>query len=495
MIFEFIKLQVLQTIRSVSFTRNIIGGLFIGFIAFIVMGNLLALAILLPGILKETIGVEDVVAFLNANLLFYFLTEMLYRFFLQKLPVIELENFLHLPIKKSKIVHYLLARSFVSPLSIIAIICFLPVTIMEVGANYGSTGAVQWFGTILLISWSLHWFVQWYKQQWGDNLIGIIAFFLLSFVAFGANYYGYYNAGIIAAPFFEWSLTSPLPLILATLTLVATYFQSYIFYRKHTYLEELGEEQNIQFVNRSVDFFSQFGIAGEVADLEWKLILRHKKSRTYLLISLLFLLYGLLFYGDAEYNTAEGFSYMFIFLGIFITGIFVLQYGQLFLSWNSASFDFYLSRKDGLKALIKGKYLLFFVISLLCFLLSIPYVYFGWDVLLVHFVCFLFNMGVGIHFVVYISLWKPKPMDISKGGMFNYEGVGAAQFLLGLPFLLLPFVVFLPFALLVGDYFGLAVLAGLGITGMAFYDRLSDICVRKLVRNRYRISSSFRQEL
>lgn len=495
MIFEFVKLQVLKTIRSVSFTRNIIGGLFIGFIAFIVMGNLLALAILLPGILENSVRVDDVVAFLNANLLFYFLTEMLYRFFLQKLPVIELENFLHLPIKKSKIVHFLLGRSFVSPLSIITIICFLPVTIIEVSSSYGAAGAIQWFGAILLISWSLHWFVQWYKQQWGDNIIGIIAFFLLAFIAFGANYYGYYNVGIVAAPFFEWSLSSPLPLILVVLLLVFAYYQSYSFYRKHTYLEELGEEQNIQFVNRSVDFFSQFGIAGEIADLEWKLILRHKKSRNYLLITFLFLLYGLFFYGNPGYATEEGFSYFYIFLGIFITGIFLLQYGQLFLSWNSGSFDFYQSRKDGLQALIKGKYLLFFVISLLCFLLSVPYVYFGWDVLLVHFVCFLFNMGINIHLVVYLSLWKPKPMSLDKGAFFNYEGIGIAQFLLGFPFILLPFAIFLPFALLVGDYFGLAVLGGLGIAGMIFYDRISDICVRKLVRNRYQISSSFRQEL
>jgi hypothetical protein len=486
---------VLKTVRSVSFSRNIIGGLFIGFLAIIVLGNLLLLAIALPEILKDTIGIENIVAFLNSNLLFFFLVEMLYRFFLQKLPVIELENFLHLPIKKSRIVHFLLCRSFGSPLSIIVIICFLPVTIMEVSASYGMLGATRWFCTILLISWSLHWLVLWYKQQWGDNLIGITAFFLLTFIAFSANYYGYLNLGSIAAPLFEWSLTSLLPVILAAAVLMLTYRLTYSFYRKHTYVEDLGEEQNIQFVNRSVDFFSQFGIAGEIADLEWKLILRHKKSRNYLLITFLFLLYGLFFYGNPDYTTQEGFSYFYIFLGIFITGIFLLQYGQLFLSWNSGSFDFYLARKDGLEALIKGKYLLFFVISLLCFLLSIPYVYFGWDILLVHFACFLFNMGVSIHIVVYLSLWKPKPMDLNKSALFNYEGMGIAQFLMGFPIIIFPYLIFIPIGLLIGDYFGLIVLGGLGAAGMIFYDRLSDISVSKLIKNRYQISSSFRQEL
>lgn len=497
MVFEFVKLQALKSIRSVSLTRNIIGGLFIAFITILLLGCFLLMAFALNEILRQSVGAENVIEFLNTNLLFFFLIELLYRFFLQKLPVIELENFLHLPINKSKIIHFLLGRSFLSPLSIIALICFTPITFMEISSHYGLTGAVQWLGVIVLISWALHWFILWYKQQFGNNLLGVISILLFVFIAFGGNYYGYFNLGAVIAPFFHWSLYSPVPIIMTAILFSATYLLSFKYYREHTYLEELGEEQNIRFVNRSVDFFSQFGMAGEIADLEWKLILRHKKSRTYLIITFLFLLYGLLFYSDPTYasESSEGFSYFYIFLGVFITGVFLMQYGQLFLSWNSNSFDFYLTRKNGIKALIKGKYLLFFVISMLCFLLSIPYVYFGWDVLLVHFVCFLFNMGITIHLIIYMSLWKPKPMDLDKGAFFNYEGIGVAQFLMAIPLLVVPYLIFLPPALLVGDYFGLAVLGVLGTTGIIFYDRLSDICVDKLAQNRYQISSSFRQEL
>jgi hypothetical protein len=247
-------------------------------------------------------------------------------------------------------------------------------------------------------------------------------------------------------------------------------------------------------MDKSFGFLSRFGLLGEFADLEWKLILRHKKSRSYLFISALFLLYGLIFYGNPLYQSDSGISYMYIFVGTFITGVFMIQYGQLFLSWNSANFDFFLCRPHGAASLIRGKYLLFIVISTICFLLSVPYVYFGWDVLLVHFVTYLFNLGVTIHLVINLALWKPKPMDLSKGSFFNYEGVGVAQYLMIIPMVVIPYLIFVPFSLLFDTYIGLLAMAVVGIVGIIFNDKLSMIAVNRLIKSKYEISTSFRQE-
>ena len=270
---------------------------------------------------------------------------------------------------------------------------------------------------------------------------------------------------------------------------------AYTYYYNNAYLEDLTQDEDVRFVNQEFGIFNRFGLAGELANLEWKLIIRHKKSRTYLMLAGFFLLYGLIFYANPQYSTEEGFSHMFVFVGSFITGIFMLQYGQLFLSWNSANFDFFLQKRDGVESLIKGKYLLFIATSCLCFLLSVPYVFFGWDILLIHIATFLFNMGVIMHLVIYLSLWKPKPMDLNKGAMFNYEGVGIAQFLMIIPMFLAPYVVYLPFALLVNQYVGLLALGIIGVAGILAFPYLSNLPVRRVLNNRYEISSSFRQEL
>tara|TARA_Y100000593_G_scaffold77654_1_gene143852 strand:- start:445 stop:1086 length:642 start_codon:yes stop_codon:yes gene_type:complete len=213
------------------------------------------------------------------------------------------------------------------------------------------------------------------------------------------------------------------------------------------------------------------------------------------MLSGFFLLYGLIFYTNPVYASDEGISTIFIFVGVFITGIFMIQYGQLFLSWNSGNFDFFLNRRGGVEELIRGKYLLFISVSVVCFLASVPYVYFGWQILAVHFATFLFNVGILVHAIIYLALWKPKPMDLNKGAMFNYEGVGAAQWLMVIPMMVLPYLIYLPFSFLVSDYAGLIALSVCGILGIIFFKPLAKLNVQRVMQNKYEISSSFRQEL
>ncbi|MDZ7771735.1 MAG: DUF5687 family protein [Balneolaceae bacterium] len=495
MIFQLFKLEVLKSVRSVSLSRNVIGGIFLAIIGFFFLINLLFLAFFLDEILVESLGAEQPAVFLNGLLFYYFVFELMVRFFMQKMPVMELEHYLHLPVRRSTLIHYLLGRSKLTPLTMLVPLIFAPFAFTEVASTWGAAGAWSWLLCLWAVSLLIHWFMLWYKQRLGSSLPGIIALVLLPVLTLGAQYYGLFNAGQWAAPFWNAALEGWLPVAVTAAAGLAAYVFAWRYYRRHAYTEELGDRRGGTYVNRSIDFFSRFGRMGEMADLEWKLILRHKKSRIYLLITGLFLLYGLIFYGEPAYQSETGVSWMYIFLGVFITGIFIMQYGQLFLSWNSSTFDFYMTRRGGLDDLVRGKYLLFYVITVLCYLLSIPYVYFGWDVLLVHTAAFFFNMGVTIHLIVWISLWKPKPMDLSKGAMFNYEGIGAAQFVMIIPMIAVPYAVFIPFSLLAGDYIGLTALGVTGLAGLLFSDKLTEVCVRRLTTQRHEISSSFRQEI
>jgi hypothetical protein len=338
--------------------------------------------------------------------------------------------------------------------------------------------------------------ILWFKQRFEDSLIGIVVVFVVLLLGASSSYAGWFNLGELTRPVFEFAMQSPFPILVLTGSMVASYLLAHRFYVSNAYLEDLSQEENIQLANQSVGFLGRFGLPGELANLELKLILRHKKSKTILMLSGFFLLYGLIFYTNPAYQSEDGgISPIFIFVGIFITGIFSIQYGQQFLSWNSSNFDFFLSRRLGIESLVRGKYLLLASISVLCFIASVPYVYFGVDILLVHIATFLFNVGVMLHLIIYWSLWKPKPMDINKGAMFNYEGIGAAQFLIIIPMMGGPYLVYLPFSLLLGDYAGLLALGIAGIAGILGFNKLSQININKIKSNRYKISSSFRQEL
>lgn len=495
MILQFIYLQWKKATRSVSLNQNIIASLFLGFMLILLLGYLFLLGLALSSIIKEAVGVDEVVPFLNAYLIFYFLFECGYRFMLQKLPVFELENFLQLPISRSKIIHFLLGKSFISAFSIITLLLFTPFALMEVTPAYGATAAFYWLATLVFISWTLHWLMLWFKQQYGNKIVGLLIIFVLLGGGIGSAYYGWFNIGTILQPAFAASLSGPVPFLVMIGLFILAYILTFQYYRKNAYLEDLSERQTVEYANASISFLSRFGLAGEMANLEWKLILRHKKSKAYLYISAIFLLYGLLFYSGALEGGSGELPFMYIFVAVFVTGIFIMQYGQLFLSWNSSFFDFYASNAQGIKELIKGKYILLTAVSLIFFLFSIPYVYFGWQILFLHLATFLFNIGVSIHIIVHMALWKPKPMDLSKGALFNYEGVGIAQFLMGIPMLLLPYAIYIPVNLLFNWQAGLLTLALIGLFGIIFFQKFIDMAVKRVVNNKYKISASFRGEL
>jgi hypothetical protein len=467
-----------------------------GFLVLLLLSYVFGAGFLLKMIIESVAENQDPLHVLNSYLIFFFLGEFMYRYFIQKLPVIELESLLHLPIGKRRIIHMLLIRSFISPLSIIALLLFLPFALQVVGDQYGWLGVINWLGAILLTSWTIHWFMLWFKQKFEDGLIGLFGVFAVFLLGAASSYLGWFNLGEIMKPIFDLALTNSIPLILLIFIVVASYWLCFRFYVSNAYLEDLSQEEDVRFVNQSIGFFSRFGLAGELANLEWKLIIRHKKSRTYLMLAAFFLLYGLIFYRNPAYvEDGSGIHPIFIFVGIFITGIFMLQYAQLFLSWNSANFDFFVTRKQGVESLVRGKYLLFMSVSLVCLLASVPYTFFGWQFLMLHVCCFFFNVGILMHLIIYFSLWKPKPMDLNKGAMFNYEGVGAAQFLMILPMFIAPYAVYWPVSYFINDYVGLLALGISGLVGLLAFRPLSQININRVLANRYEISSSFRQEL
>lgn len=205
----------------------------------------------------------------------------------------------------------------------------------------------------------------------------------------------------------------------------------------------------------------------------------------------LFLLYGLFFYNQPAYLEMNGFL---IFVGIFITGGFMMSFGLYFFAWESGHFDLMLTANNTYKDYIKAKYFLMLSTSTIIFLLSTFYVFFGMKILIINSVCFLFNIGINSLLLLYFGTNNNKYMDLSKGSAFNYQGVGGRHFVLMIPLLVVPIFIYLPFGLMGQPDLGFAFIGTLGVLGLLFREKMLDLITRRFISKRYKMSEGFRNK-
>ncbi|MGB0178331.1 MAG: DUF5687 family protein, partial [Owenweeksia sp.] len=223
---------------------------------------------------------------------------------------------------------------------------------------------------------------------------------------------------------------------------------------------------------------------------ELKLILRNKRTRTILFITLLFSAYGLIFYGEPQY--ADSFM-IFIFVGIFMTGIFMINYGQFMVGWESAYFDGILTRAYPMEAFFRAKFWLLVCSVVITYILSTAYVYFGMKALYINTACFLYNIGVNTFVLLYASTYQRKRIDLSKGSAFNYQGTSAVQFLIILPLMVLPILIWASFNAFGKPYWGLIALAAAGLISLAFYKQWFNAIIENFREKKYRNAKGFRE--
>ena len=182
-------------------------------------------------------------------------------------------------------------------------------------------------------------------------------------------------------------------------------------------------------------------------------------------------------------------------ISIFVTGIFAFNYAQLLLSWHSVHFDYILTRNITGKELIKSKFTLLAVVTFISFVLTIPYLFLNKWFFFTLLVAMLFNIGWSMYFYIYIASYNSKKIDPAKGGAFNMEGFGAAHYLIMIPILAIPILLYyFPFGMMGKPYLGLLVVGLFSSLGILFREKILDWLVAKYEERKHFIASDFRKQ-
>ncbi|UCF37488.1 MAG: hypothetical protein JSU96_01040, partial [Acidobacteriota bacterium] len=180
-----------------------------------------------------------------------------------------------------------------------------------------------------------------------------------------------------------------------------------------------------------------------------------------------------------------------IYVGILITGAMLLMYGQFILAWESSYFEGLISRPVSFLRYFRAKFFLLQIAAVFCFLLSLPYALMASRLLYLNTALFLYNLGVNSFLVLFLATLARKRFSLDAG-IFSTQGKGPSQFLAVFPFMVLPFLIFLPFRLFGFSELGFGALAVLGLSGILFNRPLLRLVVRQFLRQKHNINAGFR---
>jgi hypothetical protein len=234
----------------------------------------------------------------------------------------------------------------------------------------------------------------------------------------------------------------------------------------------------------------KFGDIAPFLQLDLKLIWRNKRPKTVIFISMIIMGYGLIFYPEETYRSMPA---IFVFVGIFMTGIFMINFGQFIPSWDASYYPMMMAQNIPLRKYLTSKAGLMTFSVIFLTILTTPYVYFGWKILVINLCCALYNIGVNVPVILFAGSFNRKRIDLEKSQFMNYQGTGMTQWLVALPLMILPVLIFWTAQTFLGYEAGAAVLAGLGLLGIGLRNFLMDHVEQVYLKNKYAMINGFKQ--
>lgn len=487
MLKHFISLQWKSFFRAASFKTNVILKIFM------VLGALYFIALFTGAGVVVYFGLEEngmePLKTVNRFIGYYLVGDLVIRYFFQKMPVINIKPLLLLPFKKGKIVNYALGKTALSYFNIVHAFFFIPFSVVLLKEGYDPAGVVCWHLGMLLMIY-INNFINIFLN---DRTLFIVLFGAFAIAMGGLQYYGYFDITEFTQPFFQgfyemyWLVLIPLVILIVIATIAYRYFYARL------YLDAGLAAKQTKASTENLDWLDRFGKISTFLKNDIKLIKRNKRSKTTVLLSVLFLFYGLLFFSGSieSYDNPV----MHIFGGIFVSGGFLFSFGQFVPSWDSSYYPLMMTQNIKYKEYLNSKWWLVVIATAISALLASFYLYFGWEAYAAIVVGAIYNMGVNAHLVLLGGAFIKTPIDLtsSKKAFGDTKSFNIKTLLISLPKLVLPLLLYALGHYTIGPLAGYALVAIAGLAGFAFRDMVFKKIERIYKTEKYKTIAAYKQ--
>ncbi len=485
MIKKFIYLEWKAFIRSASFGKNLAMKIIMGFLMIYFSLIFIGMGVGAFYVLKE-MKLEPLVT-VNKFLIYYFLFDLVIRLLLQPIPVLNIKPLLVLPLKKPTIVHFSLGKTVLSFFNWIHALFFIPFSVVLILNGYDVVEIIFWHLGVMSII-----YINNFLNIILTNIDRLFVLFLIVIVALaGAQYYQLFDITTFTTPFFQSLYDIDGLFLIPILLLVALHAFTFKYFEKNLYLDAgLSVKQDIA-STENLSWLNQFGTLGTFLKNDIKLIKRNKRSKTTIVMSVVFLFYGLIFFGNTHQPPA-----MHIFAGIFVSGGFLFVFGQFVPSWDSSYYQLMMTQNIPYRGYITSKWWLIVIATFISTILASFYLFYGWEVYLTIVVGAIYNIGVNSHLVLLGGAFTKTPIDLSNasGAFGDKKAFNVSAMLLSLPKIFLPLLLYWLGLHFADKTIALILVAGAGVLGFIFKEKVFSLIEKRYKKEKYSTISAYKQK-
>jgi len=277
--------QVRQAVRHRSWEKQVATNIFLGFLFSLIILNILALGFAMDDILNTFYPDTDPVTQFTSFILYYVAVDFILRLMMQEVPALTIKPYLIFPVRKSKLIHYLLSKSLWSFFPFIPLLVVIPFGIKILPDYYPAAYIVLWIIGLFIFFNFWSYVALFLKRKIYINP-GIVAVLILCFLLIILlEKEGLISVSQLSTFLFSTPLKYPVYNLFAVILFSAAYFINFRYLKNHAYTEEIIPKQNIRKSQTNYEYLRKMGAFGELVALELRLIFRNRRIRSTVYLS------------------------------------------------------------------------------------------------------------------------------------------------------------------------------------------------------------------
>lgn len=467
-----VKLLLSHTFKSTVRKGFVRGGwpvkILMGFLAVYFLAIFALLGFYLPQLAVKHAGEgETVIQIASQFILYILISDVIMRFFFQSGGGINIKHYILQPVYYKRLIHVLLLRSVFNFFNLLLLLFIIPFSVRAAYPEQGAAAAVFFTAGMVFLMLFNSLIADYLRRLFAGNFKAAVVMILVIAGIFSTELIEDFALTGFSQIIFGKILASPAALLFAALPVFA-YKMNQRYLAQNRYGEMWKVSANKTGILSKLEWSGKNTVS-QLAAAEWKLILRNKRTRSVMLLSIIFVGYGLIFYKTGP-DTDEYNSILLAISGTFITGFAAMNYGQFLCAWEAKFFDGIFSRNIGIEDYYRAKFRLLVFLTGISFILSLLYGIMDVEFMISHTAFAVYNVGVNVYILMFFSTYQRKKIDLDAGSAFNYQGTSAVQFLIMIPLLIVPVFIFFVVSFFFSQTAGYAVISAVGLASLALHN-------------------------